>query len=197
MSETAPLDPLRLPPGADADAILNAFLEYLTEAGIQPYPHQEEAILELFQGRNVILDTPTGSGKPLVALALQYKTLCEGRRSYYTVPIKALAHEKFLAFCRVFGAEHVGLNTGLIEAAGRTIDATMRHCERLGGLYSRYDDGLLATRAHRLAAGELGLDLELLTAGAREGDHGTSPWRGRAARCEANHNGSIMSFDDP
>jgi len=109
---TAPLDPAALPPSATTDDILNAFLDYLTATGVQPYPHQEEAVLEVFQDRNVILDTPTGSGKTLVALALQYKTLCEGRRSYYTVPIKALANEKFLALCRIFGAEHVGMITG-------------------------------------------------------------------------------------
>lgn len=112
MTATAPLDPAALPPAATADDILNAFLDYLAATGVQPYPHQEEAVLELFQDKNVILDTPTGSGKTLVALALQYKTLCEGRRSYYTVPIKALANEKFLALCRIFGPEHVGMITG-------------------------------------------------------------------------------------
>lgn len=109
---TAPLDPAALPPSATADDILNAFLAYLNATGVEPYPHQEEAILELFQDRNVILDTPTGSGKTLVALAMQFKSLCQGRRSYYTVPIKALANEKFLALCRTFGAEHVGMITG-------------------------------------------------------------------------------------
>lgn len=112
MSDTAPLDPVGLSPGADVDAILSAFLDYLSATGVEPYPHQEEAILELFQGRNVILDTPTGSGKTLVALALQFLTLCQGRRSYYTVPIKALANEKFLALCRVFGSRNVGMITG-------------------------------------------------------------------------------------
>jgi hypothetical protein len=109
---SALLDPALLPATATADDILNAFLEYLTATGVEPYPHQEEAILELFQNKNVILDTPTGSGKTLVALALQFKSLCEGRRSYYTVPIKALANEKFLALCRIFGPGHVGMITG-------------------------------------------------------------------------------------
>ncbi|MCX6877525.1 MAG: DUF3516 domain-containing protein [Verrucomicrobia bacterium] len=107
-----PLDPATLPPGASTDDILNAFLEYLSAAGIEPYAHQEEAILEVFQDKNVILDTPTGSGKTLVALALQFKSLCQGRRSFYTVPIKALANEKFLALCRIFGPQHVGMITG-------------------------------------------------------------------------------------
>jgi superfamily II RNA helicase len=106
------LDPAQVADASSSDAILNAFLEYLVEAGIEPYGHQEEAILELFDGRNVILNTPTGSGKSLVALALHFKALCQGRRSFYTVPIKALANEKFLSLCKVFGPENVGMITG-------------------------------------------------------------------------------------
>jgi len=95
-----------------ADDILNHFLDQLIEAEIELYDHQEEAILELFAGNNVILNTPTGSGKSLVALAHHYKSFCEGRTSYYTVPIKALANEKFLSLCESFGAENVGMITG-------------------------------------------------------------------------------------
>jgi superfamily II RNA helicase len=108
----APLSPQRVAPGATAAELLDAFLAYLAATGTVAYPHQEEAILELFEDHNVILDTPTGSGKSLVALALQFKSLCQGRRSYYTAPIKALANEKFLALCAAFGPEHVGLITG-------------------------------------------------------------------------------------
>lgn len=92
--------------------VLDAFLEYLIESGIEPYDHQEEAILELFEGKNVILNTPTGSGKSLVALALHFRAICQGRRSFYTVPIKALANEKFLSLCETFGPEKVGMITG-------------------------------------------------------------------------------------
>ena len=95
-----------------SDDILNHFLELLIEAEIELYDHQEEAILELFAGNNVILNTPTGSGKSLVALAHHYKSFCEGRISYYTVPIKALANEKFLSLCNSFGPENVGMITG-------------------------------------------------------------------------------------
>jgi superfamily II RNA helicase len=101
-----------LPDAPTADDILNAFLDFLAGTGTEPYAHQEEAILELFQDKNVILDTPTGSGKSLVALAMQFKSLAQGRRSYYTVPIKALANEKFLSLCNVLGPENVGLLTG-------------------------------------------------------------------------------------
>jgi superfamily II RNA helicase len=100
---SAPLSRKNLPENPSLDDILNAFLEYLTATNTEPYDHQEEAILELFAGNNVILNTPTGSGKSLVALALQFKSLCQGRRSYYTVPIKALANEKFLSLCHVLG----------------------------------------------------------------------------------------------
>lgn len=94
------------------DECLERFFEWLEEKGIEPYDHQEEAILELFADRNVILNTPTGSGKSLVALAVHFRGLCLGRRSYYTVPIKALANEKFLSLSQTFGADNVGLVTG-------------------------------------------------------------------------------------
>lgn len=94
------------------DEILSSFLDHLIEEETEPYAHQEQAILEWFAGNNVILNTPTGSGKSLVAMAVQYKAVCQNRRSYYTVPIKALANEKFLSLCRIFGAENVGMITG-------------------------------------------------------------------------------------
>ncbi len=95
-----------------SEQALESFLNYLLESEIEPYDHQENAILELYEGKNVILNTPTGSGKSLVAAAMQYRGLCLGRTSYYTVPIKALANEKFLSLCKLFGAENVGLITG-------------------------------------------------------------------------------------
>ncbi|MCF8606256.1 DUF3516 domain-containing protein [Gordonia sp. HY442] len=76
------------------------------------YPHQEESLLELASGSNVILATPTGSGKSLVASGAIYFTWCRGRRSYYTAPIKALVSEKFFDLCNQFGADNVGLLTG-------------------------------------------------------------------------------------
>ena len=82
------------------------------DRGLRLYPEQEEAILELFSGNNVILNTPTGSGKSLVAAAFHFKALCAGERSVYTCPIKALVNEKFLALCRDFGPENVGMMTG-------------------------------------------------------------------------------------
>lgn len=106
----APLAPLAGRP--TVDAVLDAFLAAAAGKGLALYAEQEEAILELFAGKNVILATPTGSGKSLVAAALHYKALCAGERSVYTCPIKALVNEKFLALCRDFGPENVGMMTG-------------------------------------------------------------------------------------
>ncbi|HUG11345.1 MAG TPA: DUF3516 domain-containing protein [Opitutaceae bacterium] len=108
-----PAAPLAPPPGRlEPDAVLDRFVETMTARGLALYPEQEEAILELFAGRNVVLNTPTGSGKSLVAAAFHYRALCAGERSVYTCPIKALVNEKFLSLCRDFGPEHVGMMTG-------------------------------------------------------------------------------------
>src|SRR5947199_1617987 len=94
------------------DVLLSRFLEYTESRRLQLYPAQESAILELFEEKNVILKTPTGSGKSLVAAALHFKALAQGKRSVYTCPIKALVNEKWLALCHEFGPDNVGLSTG-------------------------------------------------------------------------------------
>ena len=101
-----------------SDSLLDRFLEYVASRQLTLYPAQETAILELFDEKNVILNTPTGSGKSLVATALHFRAIALGRRSVYTCPIKALVNEKFMALCRDFGPENVGLSTG---------DATVNH----------------------------------------------------------------------
>ncbi len=112
----APLPPLvRALPAAgivDEEALLFAFLEYAEDAGLELYPHQEEAALEIMSGSNVILATPTGSGKSLVAEAAHFAAHATGRRSWYTAPIKALVSEKFFALCKTFGSDRVGMITG-------------------------------------------------------------------------------------
>ena len=99
-------------PTASSDDLLGRFLDYVAAKGLTLYPAQEEAILDLFEGKNVILNTPTGSGKSLVASALHFDALTRGRRSVYTCPIKALVNEKWMALCRELGPENVGLSTG-------------------------------------------------------------------------------------
>src|SRR5690606_811659 len=94
------------------DQILEHFLDWTLEQGFELYSHQEEAVLEIMAGRHVVLNTPTGSGKSLVALAMHFRALCRGERAYYTSPIKALVSEKFFDLCRVLGAERVGMVTG-------------------------------------------------------------------------------------
>ena len=97
----------------DADEIYERFFDWVVEErGIEPWPHQEEAVLDLLAGDHVVLNTPTGSGKSLVALGMHFAALCTGRRSYYTAPIKALVSEKFFELVNVFGRENVGMITG-------------------------------------------------------------------------------------
>jgi superfamily II RNA helicase len=108
----AALLPKKGEPPLAADAVLDRFITYVTSTGLSLYPAQEEAILELLGGKHVILATPTGSGKSLVATALHFLAMSRGERSFYTCPIKALVNEKFFALCDVFGAENVGMMTG-------------------------------------------------------------------------------------
>ncbi len=110
-SRAAPLTD-RIPAQPTDEALLDAFLDWLAELGIDLYPAQEQAILEVLAGNNVVLATPTGSGKSLVALAAHFAALAKGDRSFYTAPIKALVSEKFFALCRDLGTDNVGMMTG-------------------------------------------------------------------------------------
>ncbi|HET8615193.1 MAG TPA: DUF3516 domain-containing protein [Actinomycetales bacterium] len=101
-----------LPPTAEPDALFAAFSTWTGEQGLTLYPAQEEALIEVVSGSNVILATPTGSGKSLVAVGAHFAAMAEQRRTFYTAPIKALVSEKFFALCDVFGAENVGMMTG-------------------------------------------------------------------------------------
>jgi len=109
-------DPARLmdgiPAQATSDAVYDAFVHWTTSRGLALYPAQDEAIIELVSGANVILATPTGTGKSLVAVAAHAACLAAGGRSYYTAPIKALVSEKFFALVEIFGADNVGMVTG-------------------------------------------------------------------------------------
>lgn len=100
------------PPRWDADAAFAAFETWASEGGLTLYPAQEEALIEIVTGSNVILATPTGTGKSLVATGAHFAALMQGKRTYYTAPIKALVSEKFFALVETFGAENVGMVTG-------------------------------------------------------------------------------------
>ncbi len=102
----------QMPPAPDEGALLDGFTNYTIEAGIEMYPAQEEAVLDLIAGSNVILNTPTGSGKSLVAVAAHFVALARDERSVYTAPIKALVSEKFFQLCATFGSDLVGMITG-------------------------------------------------------------------------------------
>lgn len=99
----APLDP---------DTALERYLDWCAGRGMELWPHQEEALLDLAAGDHVILGTPTGSGKSMVALGLAYLTICQHKRAYYTAPIKALVSEKFFDLVEVLGRDNVGMITG-------------------------------------------------------------------------------------
>ncbi|HJR38548.1 MAG TPA: DUF3516 domain-containing protein [Nocardioidaceae bacterium] len=104
----------RLPPSAqdDPDALYDAFGGWAEDQGLVLYPAQEEALIEVMTGANLILSTPTGSGKSLVATGAHFAAMATGRRTFYTAPIKALVSEKFFGLCAIFGAANVGMLTG-------------------------------------------------------------------------------------
>jgi superfamily II RNA helicase len=102
----------RLPRGADPDEVFAAFTEWAEGQGFSLYPHQEDALIEIVSGSNVILSTPTGSGKSLVATGAHFTALARDDCTFYTAPIKALVSEKFFALCDIFGPDEVGMMTG-------------------------------------------------------------------------------------
>jgi len=101
-----------VPDRPDADNLFDAFSDWAQGTGLQMYPAQTEAVIEIVSGSNVIIGTPTGSGKSLVATAAHFAALSQDRCSFYTAPIKALVSEKFFALCDLFGADNVGMLTG-------------------------------------------------------------------------------------
>lgn len=101
-----------MPPTADPDDLFEAFSSWTEERGISLYPAQEEALIEVVSGSNLILSTPTGSGKSLVAAGAHFAALARDEVSFYTAPIKALVSEKFFDLCKIFGTENVGMLTG-------------------------------------------------------------------------------------
>ena len=101
-----------MPSDPDEDSLFTTFTDWTQAQGLTLYPAQEDALLEIVSGSHVILATPTGSGKSMVAIGAHFVAMAQGKRSFYTAPIKALVSEKFFALCAVFGAENVGMMTG-------------------------------------------------------------------------------------
>ena len=99
-------------PWCTADEAFERFLGWCDERSIELWEHQEEALMDLAAGDHVILGTPTGSGKSLVALGMLFLGMAQGRRAYYTAPIKALVSEKFFDLVEVLGRDNVGMITG-------------------------------------------------------------------------------------
>ena len=99
-------------PWRTADEAFEQFLEWTMGLGLELWPHQEDALMDLAAGNHVILGTPTGSGKSMVALGMHFMAMCTGRTSYYTAPIKALVSEKFFNLVNLLGRENVGMITG-------------------------------------------------------------------------------------
>jgi len=101
-----------LPGTDDPDELFDAFVAWATGRGLELYPAQEEALIEVVSGSNVIVSTPTGSGKSLVAAGAHFSALAAGRRTFYSAPVKALVSEKFFELCATFGTDNVGMMTG-------------------------------------------------------------------------------------
>ena len=137
-----------LPDTPGVDELLDAFIEWSLAAGLELYPHQEEAVLRMLAGENVVLSTPTGSGKSLVAMAGAFAMLARRRRAVYTAPIKALVSEKFFDLTAAFGASNVGMVTGDASVNG---DASVVACTA----------EILAQRALRSGA-DTGADLVVM-----------------------------------
>ena len=115
-----------LPDDPSPDNLLLTFLEWTDGRGLELYPHQEEAIVSMLSGDNVVLATPTGSGKSLVALAGAFAMVAQSKRAVYTAPIKALVSEKFFEMVDALGADNVGMVTGdaAVNAAAPVVVCT-------------------------------------------------------------------------
>ena len=107
-----------LPSDPDPDALYDAFVGWADGQGLTLYPAQADALIEVVSGSNVILSTPTGSGKSLVATGAHFTALAQGRRTFYTAPIKALVSEKFFALIATFGAFCTSQNSHMTKQRG-------------------------------------------------------------------------------
>src|SRR5256885_17272343 len=95
-----------LPASGDPDSLFDAFSAWVEGRGLALYPALEEALIEVVSGSNVIVSTPTGSGKSLVAAGAHFASLSargsgvllrDGRprptRRFFSATIQALVSE--------------------------------------------------------------------------------------------------------
>ncbi|MER5264245.1 DEAD/DEAH box helicase [Actinosynnema sp. NPDC002837] len=75
-------------------------------------PFQERACEALEDGHGVLVCAPTGAGKTVVGEFAVHLALTEGRKCFYTTPIKALSNQKYADLVARYGAAKVGLLTG-------------------------------------------------------------------------------------
>jgi superfamily II RNA helicase len=112
MGRMSPASLKSIADAADADEVLERFEAWTTDQGISLYPAQEEAILTLLSGANVIMATPTGSGKSLVAVAAHAQALARGAAQLVHRADQGPGQREVLRARRIFGAEQVGMLTG-------------------------------------------------------------------------------------
>ncbi len=80
-----------------------------------PDDTQLRSAKSLYDGDNTVCIAPTGVGKTAIANYVITKNLKEGKKTYYTTPLKALSNDKYREFCKIYGEENVGLLTGDIK----------------------------------------------------------------------------------
>src|SRR5215217_4200878 len=86
--------------------------DFTAELGFSLDPFQVEACEALDEGSGVLVCAPTGAGKTVVGEFAIHKALAEGRKAFYTTPIKALSNQKYADLVERYGSKKVGLLTG-------------------------------------------------------------------------------------
>lgn len=94
---------------ASRRALLGDFLD-LYPFGLDEF--QVQGCSALARGRSVLVAAPTGAGKTVVGEFAVHQALRQGRKCFYTTPIKALSNQKFHDLSERYGADRVGLLTG-------------------------------------------------------------------------------------
>ncbi len=98
-----------------ADNFFQLKIDPKTGYPYEPDVFQTTSANHLFLGDDVIVTAPTGTGKTAIAEYIITKNLREGKRTFYTTPLKALSNEKYRDFQKIYGKNNVGLMTGDIK----------------------------------------------------------------------------------